>query len=139
MTFRALLPFVLVVIASSAWLYRSRRRKLLPATAILDKLYPGVSDDIERFTAPYDSDLVSDDTEFWNASGGWKGMLQRRHNAVCFVQFCQGLDGCSDIERQEIRRITTRAILISFYSGCSLLEAVVRIFVKDIPHSCARD
>lgn len=139
MTFRTLLPFVLLLISISAWLFRFRNRRLLEADVILKELYPGETDSIERFAPNEGFDFLADDKEFWNASKGWKGLRRKRHNAICFVQFCQSLQPDIELEKEELRLMTARAILISFYTGCSVLECVLRWFIKDFPHSCARN
>jgi hypothetical protein len=139
MTSRALLPFMFLVFAISAWLYRASRRRLMAPEVILEKLYPGETDSIERFSPREGSDFLADDREFWIASKGWGGLRRKRHNAVYFVQLCQGIRTDKQLEREELRLMTARAILISFYTGCSLLESAVRWFIKDFPHSCARN
>lgn len=138
MTLRTLLPLVLIIIIS-AWLSRFRNRRLLESGVILKELYPGETDSIERFAPNEGFDFFADDKEFWNASKGWKGLRRKRHNAICFVQFCQSLNPDKRLEREELRIITMNSILISFYTGCSLLEYPFRWFIKDMPHSCARN
>jgi hypothetical protein len=139
MTFRELLPLVLLVFAICIWWYRAKHRRLMAPEVILEKIYPGETDSIERFSPKEGFDFLVDDKEFWAESRGWKGLRRKRHNAVYFVQFCQGITPDKQLEREELRLMTTRAILIGCYTAYSLPESVVRWFIKDFPHSCARN
>jgi hypothetical protein len=138
MSVRLVLSFVLFSIPISAWLYRVRRRRLMASDVILREIYPGETDLIEKFAPNEGFDFLADDKEFWSASKGWRGLRRKRHNAVCFVHFCQSIHPDKQLEKDELRLMSARAILITFYTGCSLLESVVRWFVKGFPHSCAR-
>jgi hypothetical protein len=115
-----------------------RRNRLMRDNQILERLYPRETDSIARFASPDGFDFVADDTEFWSASEGWKGLRRKRHNAKCLVQFCQRLKPVSDIDRNEVRIMTMRSIMISLFTLCSLLELFPRLFIRDLPHSCAR-
>lgn len=105
---------------------------------ILTKLHPHETDSLERFSPREAFDFLADDREFWAASKGWDGLKRKRYNAVLLVHFCQGLHPTTEEDLEELRLMTARAILISFYTGCSLLESVPRWFIRDFPHSCAR-
>jgi hypothetical protein len=104
---------------------------------ILKELHPHETDSIEQFTFR-EFDYLANDKEFWATSKGWKGLKRKRRNALYLVQFCQNLTAGNDKEKEELRLMLARAILIYIYTGCSLLESAVRCFIKDFPHSCAR-
>lgn len=133
-----LAPLVFLFVSIPAWLFRVRRRRLMASSVILTELYPHETDSIEIFAPREGFDFLADDKAFWQASNGWRGLCRKRHNAVCFVHFCQSLRPDQTLEKDELRLMTARAILITFYTGCSILEAVLRWFIKDFPHSCAR-
>jgi hypothetical protein len=134
----ALTPFLAFVVASVAWLFQTRRNRLMGESEILEKLYPRETDSVARFASPDGFDFIANDAEFWSASEGWKGMIRKRHNAKCLVQFCQRLKPVSDFDRNEVRIMTARAIMISLFTLCSILELFPRLFIRDFPHSCAR-
>ena len=115
-----------------------RRNYLMRDDEILERLYPRETDSIAKFASPDGFDFVADDTEFWSASEGWGGLLRKRHNAKCLVQLCQRLNPSSNIDRNEVRVMTARAIMVSLFTLCSLLEFFPRLFIRDLPHSCAR-
>jgi hypothetical protein len=115
-----------------------RRNHLMRDDKILERLHPRESDSFVKFASPDGFDFVADDTEFWSASEGWKGLLRKRHNAKCLVQLCQRLKPVSDFDRNEVRIMTARAIMISLFTLCSILEFFPRLFIRDFPHSCAR-
>jgi hypothetical protein len=128
---------VLLGVAILAWFLRIRRRHRMSAAVILNELHPNETALLETFILR--DDFLADDRAFWKASNGWRGLCRKRHNAICLVQFCQNLVPGVTLERLEIRWMTTRATLICFYTGCSVVEAVLRWFVKDFPHACARN
>lgn len=138
MNLKALLPFLVFLITASAWLFRIRHRRLMEPEVILGQLYPHETDAIERFATVEGVDFLSEDRDFWKASRGWAGQRRRRHNATCLVQFCQRLDLSSQVEKAELRIMTARAMLIAFYGLASVFEAILRWYLKDLPHSCAR-
>lgn len=139
MTLRTMLPFVLLLISIPAWLFGFFERRLREPDAILQELHPGETDSIEKFAPSAGFNFPSEDKEFWIASKGWKGLRRKRHNATRFVQFCQSLKPDKELEREELRLIAVSAIMISFYTGCSILEYPFRWAITDLPHSCARN
>jgi hypothetical protein len=133
----ALLALFFVLLAFAVWVLRLKQRRLLPALTLIERLHRNESDRIERFVADQ-CDLIGDDAQFWSESGRWRGLLRKRSNAKLLVQLCQHLVLSGEIERDDIRYLTSRSILISFYIACSLVEGVIRWFIRDLPHSCSR-
>lgn len=131
-------PLVVVFVAITAWLLRFRQRQLMTPCQILKELHPNETDSIETFAPQEGFDYLTDDKEFWSASKGREGLRRKRHNAIRLVHFCQSLKPGIDVEKEELRLMLARAILMYIYTGCSLFESIVRWFIKDFPHSCAR-
>lgn len=138
MPLSALLPLFAVLALSALWISRRLKGRLLDPDELISRIFPGESIAIEKYTLSEQADIIENDIEFWTSCGGWRGLIRKRHNAVCFVQLCQQLSISSQFEKEEIDLIRTRAILITFYLTCSIPEAIVRWFVRSIPHSSAR-
>jgi hypothetical protein len=138
MSIMALTPLLALLFASAIWLLQVDRHRLENAKEILGILHPRETDRIEKFVPPKGFDFVSDDAEFWIASDGWDGLLRKRHNAKYLVRFCQHLKPTSKIDKGEVRIMTARAIMVTFFISCSVLEFFPRLFIRDFPHFCGR-
>lgn len=137
MTARALLPLTVIVVLAIVWLCRNGSRRIKTQEQIIELLHPGETDDLEEFAAD-GIDFLGEDSDFVAASKGWEGLKRKRHNAVLIVQFCQQLRPSSQIDKEQIRLVGVRAIVISFLVACHILEVAPRVFMKSFPHVSAR-
>jgi hypothetical protein len=110
-----------------------RRNRLMRDDEILERLYPRESDSFAKFASPDGFDFIDDDTEFWAASKGWSGLLRKRHNAKCLVKLCQRLKPESNFDRNEVRIMTMRSIMISLFTLCSLLGGFPEVVYPGSP------
>lgn len=128
-----------LIVAGLGWTITRPRRRLRKPDEIIANLHPGELKGLHDFLPGHaDKDLLETDVSFWIQSKGMKGLIRKRHNAVCFVQLCQQLHRNSSMPEDEIGDMTTRAFLISFFIGCAILENLPRLFIRGLPHACAR-
>jgi hypothetical protein len=130
------LPMGLSALAATWFL---TRRKLPTNEVLLRKLRPDTLKGLDEFL-PYNpiEGLLESDPEFWRISGGYKGLLVRIRNAVCFIKLSQKLEQDHMMPRDAVRCIFVKALWQLVFSTGSLLEEFARLFVRSTPHFCAR-
>lgn len=132
------IPISLSALAST-WFFTRNRRKLPTTQELLQRLHPGALKGLDDFL-PHNpiKDLVDSDKEFWKASGGYKGLMSRVNNAVCFVQLCQRLERDNGMPREAILYIFRKAFWQLFFSLGAIPEEVIRVIFRNMPHVSAR-
>jgi hypothetical protein len=122
---------------SIAWFLT--RRELPPTEELLRKLRPDTLKGLDKFL-PYNpiKGLIESDESFWRISEGYRGLLSRIGNAVCYIQLSQQLERDHRMPRDAVRCIFVKALWQLFFSIGSLPEEFFRIFIRSMPHFCAR-
>lgn len=127
------------VILGIIWVITRSRRRLPPLEEILKRIHQGELDGLDNFLPVNPADgFLETDKSFWMLSKGRKGLKRRKENAVCWVQACQVLHLNSEMPREDLGYMTTRSLLISFFTRCDVVESFFRLFIRSLPHVCAR-
>lgn len=114
-------------------------RKLSTNEELLQRLRPDTLKGLEGYL-PYRPirGLLESDKEFWRISRGYKGLMVRVGNAVCFVQLAQNLERDHRMPRSAVRCIFVKAIWQLVFSLGAPLEETIRLFATTMPHICSR-
>lgn len=136
MIYVPVVAFCCIVIA---WLITRKRRAQRTTEDILSRIHKGEMDGIKEFM-PHDNiiDIFKTDERFYRCSGGFKGLLWKRENAVCFVQLGESYVRDANMDKQDVEYFSERAFAIGFFILASMLEEVIRLFWTNMPHFCAR-
>lgn len=121
------------------WFLVKKKRGLPTTDELLRQLHPDTLKDLDKFL-PHNpiKDLLDSDKEFWRLSGGYKGLLLRFENALCFVQLCQRLERDNRMPKRAVRSAFRKAFWVLFFSVAALPGELSRTLFRKQPHICAR-
>ena len=84
----------------------------------------------DMFVEPF---FMDEDPELWAAIGRSRGILQMRRSADEILHFAQ-----LHIPAEEIEYFVEQRLILHLLIFASLLESLVRVFLRFVPHFCAR-
>ena len=133
-------PVIVLSSLSVAWI-TSRFVRILPPTneEILNRINKGELENLKGFT-PHNTakDVLETDQRFWECTGGYRGLLRKRENAVCCVHLCQRYVLESNMDKRDVKYVSRRSFTIAFLILASIPEQAVRLIWWGMPHFCAR-
>lgn len=132
-------PVLVLTPAGLVWIF-TRIKRIRPTNEeLLDRIHKGELDKLKDFT-PHNSnrDVLETDELFWECMGGYRGLLRKRENAVCFVQLGQGYVIDSNMDKRDVEYLSRRSFAIGFLNIASIPEEAIRLIWWGMPHFCAR-
>lgn len=132
-------PEVILGLLGFAWIGTRMRRILPPTEHMICRLHNGELKALAEFM-PHNNapDVLEEDKRFYECAGGFKGLLRKRSNAVCFVQLGQRYVLDFKMDKQDVDYLSRRAFAIGFLVIGSIPEQGIRLFWRRMPHFCAR-